>query len=211
MFRQSEICILFIILFIILFAFFAACSKDEAAPGSQEMPGMQEMLPGSQDEEALVVSFVCVGDNLIHEQIWRRREKNADGRYSFGDLYKPVKALVSAADIAFVNQETVCGGEALTLADWPRFNSPQEILDALKETGFNWVSTANNHALDRGDEGVSAQLDYLSKMEGVVQTGTHATRDDSEESRILLVNGVRVGLASYTYGTNGIAAPVGKE
>ncbi|MCL1895103.1 MAG: CapA family protein [Clostridiales bacterium] len=157
------------------------------------------------------VSFICVGDNLIHEQIWRSRSKEADGRYDFSGLYAPVKELVTAADVAFVNQETVCGGEALTLSDWPQFNSPQEILDALAKTGFTWISTANNHALDRGEEGIQAQLDYLSKTKGVVSTGTHATRKDSATPRVITVNGVRVGLASYTFGTNGIAPPPGKE
>ena len=162
-------------------------------------------------EHITTISFVCVGDNLIHEQIWRCHKKGEDGRYNFADLYAPVKEIVLAADIALVNQETVCGGEALTLADWPRFNSPQEILDALIITGFNWISTANNHALDRGEKGVLAQIDYIAKKPGVTWTGTHTSWEERARPRIIVKNGVRIGMASYTYGTNGIAPPLGQE
>ena len=195
-----------------------ATAPDEEAgsatgPDSLPAAGQEAGAGASSAAEGTlgIVSFVCVGDNLIHEQIWRHRGRGADGRFNFDSLYAPVKGMVSAADVAFVNQETVCGGEALELSDWPRFNSPQEILDALGGAGFNWISTANNHSLDRGEEGVLAQLDYLSKLSGVVQTGTHASREDSEEPRVIEINGVRIGIASYTYGTNGIAPPPGKE
>ena len=167
--------------------------------------------PVSEDDQIPAVSFVCVGDNLIHEQILRSLEKDAAGRYIFDELYAPVKDKISAADIAFVNQETVCGGEELQLSDWPRFNSPHEVLDGLRETGFNWISTANNHSLDRDEKGICSQLDYISGLEGVVQTGTHATKEDSETPLVLTVNGIRVGIASYTFGTNGILPPPGKE
>jgi len=201
--RHSQIRLVLVsVVFCILFI--AGCANSDAGtPAAQDDKG--------SNDNGSMVSFVCVGDNLIHEQIWRCHEKDADGRYNFDDLYAPVKELVSGADVAFVNQETVCGGEALTLSDWPRFNSPQEILDALAGTGFNWISTANNHALDRGEAGIRAQIDYLSKIGGVTQTGTHDSLDDSKTPRILSINGVRVGIASYTYGTNGIAPPPGEE
>ena len=173
--------------------------------------GNKAAAPEATDNSTVTISFACVGDNLIHEQIWRSRKKEADGAYDFAGLYAPVKEIIMAADIAFVNQETVCGGEALTLSDWPRFNSPQEILDALYETGFNWISTANNHALDRNENGVRAQLDYISKLEGVTATGTHLSWEDSAAVQTIEINGVRIGVASYTYGTNGIAPPQGME
>jgi poly-gamma-glutamate synthesis protein (capsule biosynthesis protein) len=78
-------------------------------------------------------------------------------------------------------------------------------------TGFNWISTANNHALDRGEKGVLAQIGYLAKFSGATWTGMHSSWEESKTPRIIVKNGVRIGIASYTYGTNGIGLPPGKE
>jgi poly-gamma-glutamate synthesis protein (capsule biosynthesis protein) len=164
------------------------------------------------------VSFIAVGDNLIHQQVYRACYRPADESYDFSPIYAQIRPEIERADIAFVNQESLCAGEAFGYSDYPYFNGPTETLDALREAGFDWISTANNHSLDRGEEGVLAQLDAIERLgggterpSGVIQTGTYASAADAETPRVIEKNGVRVGLASYTYGTNGQKLPEGKE
>jgi poly-gamma-glutamate synthesis protein (capsule biosynthesis protein) len=159
--------------------------------------------------EPLRASFVAVGDNLIHGSIYRTHA-TGDGGYSFDDIYAPVKEAIEAADVAYINQETVCGGTELGLADYPCFNSPHQILDALSNAGFDWLNTASNHSMDVGEAGILSQLAYLETLPNLTETGTHASAEAAAPT-IIEAGGIRVGLASYTYGLNGFILPEGKD
>ena len=156
------------------------------------------------------VSFAAVGDNLIHGSVYRYGQRS-DGSYNFDMLYAPVAPYIEEVDIAFMNQETVCGGTELGLADYPCFNSPKEILDAVYYAGFDWINTASNHSMDAHDYGIISQLDHIATLPGLVQTGTHSSWEDFNTPTVIEVSGVRIGLASYTYGLNGFILPDGEE
>ena len=100
-----------------------------------------------QEEGKNVISLVGVGDNLIHETVYLDAE-NDDGSFNFEKMYANVKEDIQAADIAFINQETVLGGNELGLAGYPCFNSPTEIAQNLKDTGFTLANIASNHTID---------------------------------------------------------------
>jgi len=126
-------------------------------------------------------------------------------------MYAPMRQYFEEVDVAFINQETICGGVELGLADYPCFNSPHEILDAVYAAGFNWINTANNHSMDARSTGIYSQLNHVASLPGLVQTGTHASWDDFNTPTVIEVNGLRIGLASYTYGLNGFSLPYGEE
>lgn len=102
-----------------------------------------------------MISLVGVDDNLIHETVYLDAE-NDDGTYNFEKMYANVKEDIQAADLAFINQETVLGGTELGLAGYPCFNSPTEITQNLKDTGFTFANIASNHTLDRFQAGIDA-------------------------------------------------------
>jgi poly-gamma-glutamate synthesis protein (capsule biosynthesis protein) len=156
------------------------------------------------------ITFLAAGDNLIHAAVYRAAATSGGG-FDFAALYQPVAPLVAQADIAFVSQETVCGGVKLGLHDYPQFNSPLEVIDALADTGFNWIGTASNHVLDRGPVAIRAQLQRIAADPRLTSTGTHACRSDAQQPTLLNVKGLRVGLASYSYGLNGYSLPTGQE
>jgi poly-gamma-glutamate synthesis protein (capsule biosynthesis protein) len=156
------------------------------------------------------VSFAAAGDNLIHSSVYDYG-RQPDGTYRFDMLYRHLVPYLESADIAFINQETVCGGTELGLADYPCFNSPHEILDAVAGAGFDWINTASNHSMDVGEQGILSQIEHLKTLPGLVQTGTGASWNDAGIPRVVESGGVRIGLASYTYGLNGFALPAGKE
>lgn len=158
------------------------------------------------DNEDYQVSLVAVGDNLIHNSIYNSSYQ--DGTYDFNPIYQEIKPYIKSHDIAFVNQETILGGSTLGLSSYPRFNSPFEIGDALIDCGFNLISLANNHSLDRREEAIENSLGYWSKQ-NVIYSGTETSEE--KKIKIFVKNNIKFAFVAYTYGTNGIPIPNGKD
>ncbi|MDD4283070.1 MAG: CapA family protein, partial [Bacilli bacterium] len=108
------------------------------------------------------------------------------------------------------NQETIIGGIDLELSTYPRFNSPEEIGEALINTGFNLVSLANNHSLDKGEQAIINSNNYW-KSRDVMVSGTYNSLADKNKTNIKMKNNISYTLLSYTTTTNGLNIPVGKE
>lgn len=187
-----------------LLIFLTLCGCQQA--GQQETS--DDPLPQQTRKE---VSFLAAGDNLIHGLIYESGLQE-DGSYAFEEMYARVKPQIAAADVAVLNQETVCGGSELGLSSYPAFNSPVEILDAAADAGFDWLTTSTNHAMDLGEQAIVNQLQHIrTHHPQMVVTGTHDSEQDAGQLRVIVRNDVRIGMLSYTYGHNGIALPDGKE
>ena len=166
-------------------------------------------VPGSiNNEETTKVSFVMVGDGLIHSSVYNDAYK--DGKYDFTSQLELIKPIVSNYDLAFYNQETILGGTSIGLSDYPTFNSPWEFGDAMLDAGFNIVNLASNHTLDRGEKAILKSCEYW-KGKQVLTAGSYCSKEESEEVKIFQKNGIKYTMLAYTYGTNGIAVPPGKE
>ena len=170
---------------------------------------MEEDLAATRDE-TITITCVAAGDNIIHKPVYRSYAL-PEGGYNFLPAYQQLRAVVEKADVAFLNQESVCGGSSLGISDFPQFNSPYEVLDAVAQTGFNWINTASNHSLDRGPVTLLSQLARITEIERITQTGTNAVEADADAPTVLNIHGLRVGLASYTYGINASALPKGRD
>lgn len=135
--------------------------------------------------------------------------------YYFDPMFDNISHFIKRADLAFYNQETILGGSALGLSSYPAFNSPQEFGDTMLRLGFRLVSLANNHALDRGEKGVRAMLEYWHAKErahsDLCIAGSYKSADDRAKPRIYEKNGISYAMLAYTYGTNGIKIPEGKD
>ena len=179
-------------------------------------PTEPETAPPTEAEER--VSFVAVGDNLIHKAVYRTAEEHAkNGKdYDFHYCYELVADKVKAADLAFINQETViCNGEFEISGANLNFNSPNELGDDLIDIGFDIISMANNHVLDKGSSGMRACLDYwdkqVAKNPGLLVLGAYRDYQDMYDYRITEVNGIKIGVLAYTDHTNGYALPGDSE
>jgi poly-gamma-glutamate capsule biosynthesis protein CapA/YwtB (metallophosphatase superfamily) len=157
------------------------------------------------------VSFTlaATGDLLIHEPVTRRARALAGGHgYDFRPLLAEVRPILSAADLAICHLETPLSPDDRRIAYWPSFNAPHEIAPAARWAGYDTCTTASNHTLDQGGDGVRATLDVLDRAH-LQHVGTARSR--AERSwRIYLVKGVRVAHLDYTFGLNGIPVPAGK-
>lgn len=138
------------------------------------------------------ITLVAAGDNLIHSSIYK--DAKTAGGYDFTPIYSEVKEIVSEADVAMINQETPLGDGGFS--GYPRFCSPKQVGDALAWAGFDVINIANNHMLDRGDEGLRFTAEYLSSVaEAVIGR-------DRESISVIVRNDIRVGFVAFTYSTN---------
>ena len=160
------------------------------------------------------MSLVAVGDVLIHGALYYEADKMNgvlnDDLYDFNYMFTEMKPLLDNYDLKYCNQETIIGGKNLGVSHYPRFNSPDEIGDALMNLGFNMVSLANNHTLDKGEEGILYSVNYW-KNKNVVFSGQSSSHEERNNIKIYEENGIKYAFLAYTDMTNGLSIPDEKD
>lgn len=208
---EFAISILAIIVLIILLIYFIIIRIDD----SKTLP-QGEVIAEEKEKEPSVykLSMVMVGDYLIHTSIYKEAATNAnnDG-YDFKPMISLIKNYISdnKYDLAYYNQETIIGGDEIGLSSYPAFNSPYEAADAMIDAGFNMVSLATNHTLDRGIVAINNSCNYWNSKKEVLSAGSYCSQEQREEERIFTKNNISYTMLSYTYGTNGIPVPDNQE
>ncbi len=162
------------------------------------------------------VSIVVGGDILLHGDLTRQAAADAKADptlashgLDFRPLLKGAQPYVSGASLAFCNMETPIAPPGGPYASYPVFSVPQEILPALRDTGFDACTTASNHALDQGMTGITRMLDAMDAV-GLKHAGTARTAQEASTVTLLDAHGVTVALLSYGYGLNGFQLPKDK-
>lgn len=150
------------------------------------------------------ISFVAFGDLLAHEPIYRYGLNNDEG---FDFLFENVEDIIADSDIAVINQETPLTDRPSMYGDYPRFGTPVQVGQAIVDAGFDVVTCATNHALDRGAEGVSFTKKFFDDNE-IKCLGIQTMEEETDRAYDMIMrNGVSFALLNYTYGTNGIPVP----
>ena len=121
--------------------------------------------------------------------------------HDFSGFLAPCHDLFEKSDYLVGNLETPCDPQSSLTQDMYIFNAPFSFVEAVKDSGINMVTTATNHCMDRGITGLINTLDVLDKL-GLEHTGTIRSVKDKNYKIIEFDNGERVGIISYTYGTN---------
>ncbi|WP_243387964.1 CapA family protein [Bacillus kexueae] len=155
------------------------------------------------------ITIAAIGDILIHRPVYEDA-KAQDGSYNFKPMIENVMHLLSEPDFTIANQESIIGGTEIGLSSYPSFNSPYEVADAFKEAGVDLMTMANNHTLDRGEKAILNAISHYNKI-GMHYVGSYESEQDANTLRIINVQGIKLGFLSYTYGTNGIPVPKGKN
>lgn len=151
------------------------------------------------------LSMVFSGDVLIHEGVWEEAAAyaGAGARFDFRPMYASVRPFVSSADVAICHLETPLSPADRNLSSYPIFNVPHEIVDAVAWAGYDGCSTASNHSIDRGLDGVRATIDALEDA-GLGHAGTASTRRASRAIAMYRVGRARVAHLSYSFSFNGL-------
>lgn len=139
---------------------------------------------------------------------------NEDGQRDYTPVFEQVKPLLAQSDYVVGSFETTLAGpEVGYTSSSIRFNTPDDVLTALKNVGFDLLMTANNHCFDRGEEGLLRTIVVIRKY-GLEQTGTRLSADEPAYL-VKDFDGTKVAFIAYTYGTNsddnGYIMPKGRE
>lgn len=167
-----------------------------------------DTIPAEETTSNREISIIMVGDMLLHTRVYESGMMES-GEYSYDHLFAHTRDMIEEADVAIVNEEVILGGTELGLSGYPAFNGPFEVADALYNTGFDVILQATNHALDKGSRGVLNDIAYWEEnypSEQVV--GIHDEASDLDRNYAVVdVDGFRIAILNYTYGTNGISMP----
>lgn len=163
----------------------------------------------SKEEKEYSINMLMVGDLLVHDRLYNAM-KTSDG-YDFKPALTYIKDIVKDYDVAYYNQETILGGSEIGLSSYPAFNSPYEVGEAMIDAGFNLVSLATNHTLDKGEKAITNSVNYWNKQANVLAVGSYLSNEERNEIRIKEKNNITYTMLNYTYGTNGIKVPSGKD
>jgi poly-gamma-glutamate capsule biosynthesis protein CapA/YwtB (metallophosphatase superfamily) len=180
----------------------AGCGR-EAATGTAENP---ERAPGPDS-----LTLLATGDVLVHQgRALTGGAQRPDGSYDFRGVLAPVSGLIEEADVAICHLETPVAPDGGPYRGYPSFAVQPAIVDALADVGYDLCSTASNHSLDDGFDGLVRTLDVLDAA-GIAHTGTYRTRAESLEPVVLDVGGVQVGHVAATSSLNGVPLPAGRQ
>lgn len=173
--------------------------KTDGAEGDTEQ--------ATEEQQPISIDIIMVGDILLHDRV-NESGLMEDGTYNYDHMFAQVKDDISEADIAIVNQEVILGGRDMGLSGYPAFNGAFEVGDSLVDAGFDVVLHATNHALDKSKKGLFSCLSFWEENYPEIGVlGIHDTETDAEEIYVKEVEGIKIAVLNYTYGTNGIALP----
>ncbi len=154
-------------------------------------------------------TMISVGTTYPHKPQLQQAHLGG-GKYDFTPSFEIIAPLIKEADLAIATLEAAQAGVERGITSFPLFNAPIELSQAFKEAGFNILNTANNHIMDRGYSGLMDTLDNVRAL-GLDTFGTAKSWEERDKPFIVDINGIKVGLISYTYNTNGVTVPAGHE
>ncbi len=229
--KKNIISVSILFILIICTVLFASCTKDSItvnnafsadttspAHSSSALPTIVLTPTPTPVPTDSVATFGFVGDILMMKsQI--STAKKSDGSYDFTRSFEPMRELFNSVDIMVGNYEGTFGGAEYAYTQnigdarpptednpnpssrFQEFSSPDELALNLKELGFDVLTTANNHCLDRDACGLYRTIDII-RGAGIYQTGTFLSKEDRETPLIIEVNGIKVGIIAATDSIN---------
>lgn len=155
------------------------------------------------------VKLGATGDILLHSRLYNQAKTSANG-FDFSEQLESARPLFQSSDLNVVNQESLVAGTDIGLSSFPKFNSPVEIAELLKRYNVDLVNLANNHVLDKGEQGITKTLENLDNL-NLPYIGAYKSAKDKNTLRIFQKNGIRICFLSLTKRMAGMKVPPGKE
>ena len=141
------------------------------------------------NNNSIDITISAVGDIMVHDDQLKAQYDKDTNSYSFDNNFKHIKPYIENSNLSIGNLETTLAGKDSKYSAYPRFNSPDSLVTALSNCGFDVLSTVNNHTYDNGSIGVYRTLDVI-KNHGIESVGT---RNNSSENNFII---------KYVYGIN---------
>lgn len=170
---------------------------------TQEEAGKSSVAPAQDSTEDGVLHIVAVGDNVVHEKIYKSADTDQDV-WNYDGLYEHIREDIERADLASVNEECVLMANHEDVSGYPAFGAPAEIGDALVNAGFDVVTMATNHVYDKGENGILQSVEFWETSHpDTVFLGIHKDQETAREIRTVEIEGIKVALLNYTCLING--------
>ncbi len=196
-------------------------SSSQSEVAEESVSVMESNVPEEEPiPEDVIVSFIACPDNLVHHSMYYDAIENAAERdgvspkytdlhnnvYDFSPIYRLIAKDVKNADISYINQESLIGGDGKPISAYPRFNTPTPMANAVADVGFDIVNLAHNHMLDSGNTDFLKYSYNLFENLGVKALGYYPDEKSTEDILIVERKGIKVAFLTYTYSTNGITS-----
>lgn len=188
------------VIFLITFIIHSATKPDISQSGSKPSSPSKEnsSTVSSEPIKESYAKVLSTGDIMAHST-QLTGAKTADG-YDFSAFFKEVDDYFKAADLSVANLEVTFGGtESGKFTGYPAFNTPDQLADAIKNSGLNFLLTSNNHSYDTGLFGLKRTVQVLNQK-GIEFIGT-SENDGDPLFTVKTVNDIKIGMANYTYET----------
>lgn len=179
---------------------------SETTTTTTEAPVEVPTTTTTTTEAPIRITIAAVGDVLMHESIFESVKTGTTESYDFRPVFAPVAPYLRGADYTVANLETCLAGSEYGYSGYPSINSPLSLAYGLKMSGVDMVTTANNHALDFGWEGLVNTLDALDSI-GVEHVGTHRSMEERRTPSIVDLQGIRVAFINFTDWLNDHESP----
>lgn len=151
----------------------------------------------------------AVGDLMVHKRQLRIALQD-DGSYDFHEQYAMIARSLGSADYTIANLETTIGKyKNLAYSGYPRFNTPESLLDTVRDAGVDFLTLANNHMLDRYADGMEATVQWVESY-GFDHGGANRSQEEKDTPVVVKVKGIKVGFLCYTELTNGMESACSK-
>ena len=205
--NYKRIFLFLVVVFLIIYLISLGISKLSSKNKSTDVSATYSEAEKPKD---ITVNVVSLGDIMCHSSNFQDAYNKETDSYDFSYVFTDIKNYIQNADLAIGNLETTFAGKDAIYSGYPNFNTPEILAKNLKDLGIDVVSTANNHSLDKKYSGLVSTLDELDKV-GISHTGTYRSLDEQNTITTKNVNGITFAFLSFTYGTNGIPVPSGKD
>lgn len=197
---------------IVLFVFFFLWLKEDVLNNERqteqptvEEPNIEQASAEKPVEEEVVIpketiEIGMIGDVLLHMRIASYKD--------YTSSFQEMQSTFESYDYLIANQESPPTGPAFALSGYPQFSSPEHIIRDIQKAGVDMVVLANNHIVDKGEEGMTQVFKTLDSYE-MPYVGAYRNEEDSSTPRIIELKGIKIAMLAYTYGTNGLFLPNG--
>lgn len=184
-----------LILTLVCILFFTGCSSYEDNSNNNQSTTINK---NNSSYRPTSLSLTAVGDVMVHTPQLKAQYDTSTNTYSFDNNFQHIKSYIENSDLSIANLETTLAGESVGYSSYPTFNTPDALAVALKNSGFDIISTINNHSFDKGTLGFERTISTLKNL-GFETVGTRSNVDD-DDYIIKDINGIKLGITSYSYG-----------
>lgn len=185
----------------------SADAPDEEVDVEADLSAEKTQTTGAK-RKAVIRSF---GDIIIHEPLYKTAYDSAEKTFDFSPYFSMISDSLSKADYTIGNVDGPMGGKGSRgYRFYPQFNTPPHLLHALKDSGVDMLTLANNHALDTFFDGLKRQIDNVEKV-GIDHIGAYRTQEEYDTPKVVDIKGIKVGFTNYTVSTNNLENSSDKE